>query len=87
MSNWNRIDMLEVVEAYAEDNNLIASEEELSKRFDSEVAPFVIEKYGADDTVAMNEAFNDWSDGLCKDGEIHDEQYNSYCYVGKYADD
>lgn len=85
--NWDRVDMLEVVELYAEDNGMIATEEELSKLFDEQVAPMVIEQYGENDSVAMNEAFNDWSDGLCKDGEIHAEQYNSYCYVGKYADD
>ncbi len=86
MLNWNRVEMLEVVELYAEDNDGIASEEELSKRFDEEVASYVVEKYGEDDSVAMNEAFNDWSDMLCKEGEIHEEQYNNYCYVGKYSD-
>lgn len=84
--NWNRIDMLEVVELYAADNNMIDSEESLSKRFDDEILPLVIEKYGEDDSVAINTAFNDWSDGLCKDGEIHSEQYNAYCYVGRLSD-
>lgn len=85
--NWNRIDMLDVVELYAEDNGMIASEQELSDLFDKEVAPSVIEQYGEDDEPAMSEAFNDWTDMLCKDGVIHEEQYNSYCYVGKYAND
>lgn len=87
MANWNRIDMLEVIELYAEDNGMIASEEELSKRFDEEILPLVLETYSESDSVAINEAFNDWTDSLCKDGEIHQEQYNSYCYVGKLADD
>lgn len=87
MKNWHRIDMLEVVELFAEDNGMIASEQELSDRFDLEVLPHVIEQYGEDDSVAINEAFNDWTDGLCKDGEIHESQYNSYCYVGRLADD
>ncbi len=77
--------MIDVVELYAEDNNMIASEDELSKRFDEEVLPSVIEQYGEDDEPAINEAFNDWTDSLCTDGEIHQEQYNSYCYVGRLA--
>lgn len=83
--NWNRVDMLAVVELYAEDNGGIASEEELSKRFDEEVAQSVVDEYGEDDEPAMSEAFNNWTDMLCKEGDIHEEQYNSYCYVGKYA--
>ena len=26
------------------------------------------------------------TDALCKDGEIHSEQYDKYCYTGKYSD-
>jgi hypothetical protein len=85
--NWNGVDLLDMVELYAEDNGWIASEDELSKRFDEEVLPGVIEHYSEDDSVAINEAFNDWTDMLCKDGEIHDEQYDKYCYVGRLADD
>ena len=84
---WHRVDLLEMVELYAEDNSMIASEAELSKRFDEEVLPGVLEQYSESDSVAINEAFNDWTDMLCKDGEIHEAQYNSYCYVGRLADD
>ena len=84
---WDRADLIDLVELYAEDNGQIASEAELSKRFDEEVLPSVVAQYGEDDTVAINEAFNDWTDMLCKDGEIHPEQYDSYCYVGKLAED
>jgi hypothetical protein len=84
---WDRVDTLEMVELYAEDNGQIASEEELSKRFDAEILPLVLEQYSESDTVAINEAFNDWTDSLCKDGEIHPDQYDSYCYVGRLADD
>jgi hypothetical protein len=83
--NWNRVDLLDMVESYAVDFGGIASEEELSARFDSEVLPDVIEAYGEDDEPAISEAFNNWTDMLCKDGEIHPEQYNSYCYVGRLA--
>ena len=85
MSNFNNVDLLEIVEEYASYNSLIDSEEALSERFDNEVAPAVIEQYGADDEPAMSEAFNNWSDALCKDGELHPEQYSKYCYVGDYS--
>jgi hypothetical protein len=87
MGNWHRVDLLEIVELYAEENNLIASEQELSDRFDEEVLPSVIAQYGEDDEPALNEAFNNWTDMLCKDGELHDEQYDKYCYVGRLAND
>jgi hypothetical protein len=76
---------LELVESWAEDWHCISSEEELSELFDSEIAPMVIAQYGENDEPAINEAFNDWTDGLCSDGVIHEEQYSSYCYVGKYS--
>ena len=85
--NWKRVNLLDMVELYAEDNNMISSEAKLSEVFDEDVAQNVIEQYGADDTVAMNEAFNDWTDMLCKDGVIHEVQYSEYCYVGKYSGD
>ena len=84
--NWNQIELLEIVELYAADNGMIDSESALSELFDSEIAPLVIAQYGEKDSVAMNEAFNDWSDALCKDGTIHPEQYSQYCYVGKWSD-
>lgn len=87
MRNWNQVELLELVELFAEDNDLIASEEELSERFDEEILPHVIEEYGEDDQPAINEAFNNWTDSLCKDGLLHETQYNSYCYVGRLADD
>lgn len=85
-TNWNKVDLLEMVELYAEENGMIASEQELSERFDAEILPMVIEQYGADDDPAISEAFNDWTDSLTKDGELHPEQYNQYCYVGRLSD-
>jgi len=83
--NYKHASLLCLVEIYGAENNLISSEEELSEQFDEHVAPGVIEHYGEDDTIAINEAFNDWADARCKDGDIHDEQYACYDYVGKYA--
>lgn len=45
--------------------------------FNEDVAPHVIAKYSADDVIALNEAFNDWTDALCKDGQICDYLYNN----------
>ena len=85
-NNWNSYDTtLALVEELPTYEGWISSEDELSERFDDEIAPLVIEQYGEDDEPAMSEAFNDWTDSLCKDGEIHEEQYNKYCYVGKYS--
>jgi len=42
VSNWKRVDLLEIVECYAEENGLIASEGELSARFDQDIAPDII---------------------------------------------
>lgn len=86
--NFNNYTLIEIIESFAEENGFgFSSEEQLSEAFDESIAPMVIEQYGADDTVAMNEAFSDWTDSLCKDGELHPEQYNTYCYVGQYADE
>lgn len=85
MGIFSNVELLEIIEAYAADNNGIDSEQSLSDRFDDEIAPLVIEQYGADDETAMSETFNDWTDSLCEDGELHELQYNEYCYVGDYA--
>jgi len=87
--NWNQVDMLEVVETYADsqktccqDRSVIANEGDLSEWFDEQFGDWA---YGhRDDAPALREHFNDWTDGLCKDGTIHPAQYNAYTYVGKY---
>ena len=79
-------ELLSKVELFASDNKLISSESQLSDLFDSEIAPYVIDQYGENDQCAIDQAFNDWTDGLCTDGIIHPEQYSKYGYVGKFAD-
>ena len=37
--------------------------------------------------IGVINRYNDWSDSLCKAGEIHSEQYNNYCYIGKYSEE
>jgi len=46
--------------------------------FEEQIMPIVLDKYGDNDHIAMREAFNDFTDGLCKDGLITDHQYNTW---------
>ncbi len=90
MTNWNDVSTLELVEAYAEGQNMyfklnwIDSEEVLSQMFDEGHADWLHEH--RDDHIMISECFNNWTDGLCKDGVIHPEQYDKYGYVGKYSE-
>jgi len=89
--NYNNENLLEMVELYADTVSIISSEDELSERFDTEIIPSILEQHGTKgeeftDTVMINEEFSNWADVLCKEGEIHPEQYNQYCYTGRYSD-
>jgi len=51
------------------------------EHFDECVLPWVVEQHeqdGVPDLPARREAWNDWTDGLCKDGEISDWQYENW---------
>jgi hypothetical protein len=52
------------------------TDEQVVECFEEFVLPHVIKDYGEDDEIAIRTAFNDYTDMLCKDGEISDEQYN-----------
>jgi hypothetical protein len=41
------------------------------------VLDMIVEQYSADDEDAINQGFNDWTDSLCKDGEISDYTYDN----------
>ena len=82
--NWHRVDLLEIVECYAEENGLISSESELSSLFDEYLVDIGFTDF--DDSIMINELFSDWTDTLCSDGVIHEEQNSQYCYVGKYSE-
>lgn len=89
--NYNDENLLDMVELYASEMGYISSEDELSERFDNDIAPQILEQFGTkgeefEDTVMMSEEFNNWTDSLTKNGEIHPEQYNQYCYTGRYSD-
>lgn len=86
MGIFSNVTVLELAEAYAEDNNSpYSSQDAVNEYFDEHIAPMVLENYDEDDTIAFTEAFNDWTDSLCKDGELHESQYNEYSYEGKYS--
>lgn len=48
--------------------------------FNAEVKPHVLAKYGPNDKPAMREAWNDWTDGLCKDRRITQKQYDTWTH-------
>jgi len=77
---------LEIVELYAEERGFICDEDELTAKFDEEVAPLVLAAgISEDDSIAFSEEFNNWKDRLCEDGDIHPEQNSQYGYTGDYA--
>lgn len=43
-----------------------------------DIRPAVVAQYGAGDLPALNESWSDYTDGLCKDGELSALQYH-YC--------
>ena len=50
--------------------------------FHEEIMPDLIEKYGGDDKIAFAEAWNNFTDTLCKEGEISQRQYDTW--IGPY---
>lgn len=77
---------LERDEAIADDIGTgISSEADLSIAFDEylDETDFFSE-YSEDDEAAINETFNCWADGLCREGQISRNMLNAYCCVGKY---
>lgn len=63
----------------------IMTDREVSAMWESECLPYVVKQYeldGQPDYVARRESFNDYTDMLCKDGVITDEQYDNMEYVG-----
>ena len=51
--------------------------------FREDILPYVIERYESDgikDGPARREAWTDWTDGLCKDGQISDWQYATWSH-------
>jgi hypothetical protein len=51
---------------------------EAQHEFKVYVLPAVVERYGPGDKVAVREAWNDWTDALCKERRITLKQYESW---------
>lgn len=52
--------------------------------------PFIIETYEKDgviDKPARRESFNNFTDMLCRDGQISDDQYNEICLPDIYEEE
>ena len=50
-------------------------------QFEAEILPFIQEEYeqdGEPDWPARRESWNNWTDSLCKDGQISDWQYDNW---------
>ena len=45
-------------------------------QWNADIKPAVIAEYGSYDIPALSESWNDYTDMLCKDGELNDLQYN-----------
>jgi len=70
------------IEGYIESNlchrNKFLSHDQALEDFKAEILPLVYAKYDRDDAIAVREAFNNWTDSLCKDGQIDDTQYSQW---------
>ena len=52
------------------------TEEQVNNTFEQEILPSVIAQYGKNDKPAVRQAWNDYTDSLCKDGQITQEEYD-----------
>lgn len=50
----------------------------VNAQFQEGIMPGLVQQYGTHDKCAMEQAYNDFTDGLCKDGEITQWQYNNW---------
>lgn len=59
------------------------TKKEAEREFKEEVLPQVRERYEQDgrrDIPARSEAWNGWTDGLCKNGRITEHQYETWIH-------
>jgi len=56
----------------------ITSQREARKIFNEEVKPAVVAHYGKNDRPALDEAWNNWTDMLCKEGRISSRAYDTW---------
>lgn len=51
---------------------------EVLEQFKSDILPAIVDRYGKNDKPALCEAWNNYTDGLCKDGLITAQQYDTW---------
>lgn len=61
--------------------------EDTVEDFRNNILPAVIAEYSETDTIAIDEAWSNWTDALCKDGLIHELQYESWPAFSDYNGD
>jgi hypothetical protein len=60
---------------------------EAIEEFKADVLPVVVAKYGTGDKPALAEAWNNWTDALCKEGRITLWQYENWTHPQISAQD
>ena len=67
----------------ARDLNTVMTRDEAIEIFDNHILPIVkqnMEPDGQIDIPARSEAWNNWTDAMCKDGHISDWQYENWTH-------
>ena len=67
----------------ARDLYTVMTRDEAIEQFDNYVLPIVIQLHEQDgqiDECARSEAWNNWTDAMCKDGQISDWQYENWTH-------
>lgn len=54
------------------------NQKEARKLFNADIKPAVVKMYSHNDTIALNEAFNDWIDSMARDRQITQKQADSW---------
>lgn len=73
LANNPTLDEVEVTDAGEIDYDM--TEQEIVADFEENILPAVIAQYGNNDRAAKSEAFNNYTDSLCKDRQITTWQY------------
>lgn len=56
------------------------TKKEAVAEFKADILPHVIKQYGKNDKPAIEQAWNDWTDALCKNGRITQHQYDTWVH-------
>jgi len=59
-------------------SNKYLTKKQALETFKADILPEVVARYGKDDKPAICEAWNDYTDMLCKEGQISSKQYSNW---------